>query len=461
MSRKPIEDFLIPGKRVHLIGIGGVSMYALGEVLRDKGIFISGSDIQDSDAVRKLRQKGTNVVIGHFSQNIEGADCIIRTAAARDDNVEVQAARLSGIPVFERAEVWGAIMKAYKNALCIAGTHGKTTTTSMSTQIAITANLDPTVMIGGMFPLIGAGHRVGQGDLIIMEACEYCDSFLNFSPTVATITNIEADHLDYFSGLEEIVASFNKYSALTPEDGTVVYNMDDQAAVTAITGINRRLMAFGIDNGDVHTENLEFDGALAGFDIIFEGKKITNVKLKVPGKYNVYNALAAAASMVALGADYEAIGLALSEFTGSGRRYEYKGELNGAVVYDDYAHHPSEITAVLSAAKAQSKSRVICVFQPHTYTRTNALLADFARELSAADIVILPDIYAARENNTVGISSKNLADLIPGAKYIQSFTEIADYLSEIVESDDIVLTVGAGDVYLIGDLITKKKGKLN
>lgn len=407
-----LKKYLKPGKRVHLIGIGGVSMRPLGLVLQGMGLTVTGSDMNSSVSTDELIAKGIQVYIGHRQENIRGADCIIRTAAAHNDNPEIAAARVAGIPVFERAQAWGVIMQAYKNAVCVAGTHGKTTTTSMVTHILMEANMDPTVMIGGYLPLLRAGHRVGKGDTIILESCEYCDSFLNFFPTLSVILNIEADHLDYFKDLADIQKSFRKFAQLS--SGGILANGDDPHVLEALKGLD--YVSFGLNpNNRVHGENIHPDWR--HLDVYCDGVFYTHLDLNVLGRHNALNAIGAAGAAWMLGIPGEAVTRGLAAFSGAERRMQYKGTYRGADIYDDYAHHPDELAATIDAVATMHYDRVILAFQPHTYTRTKALFSDFIRQLKRVDKVVLAEIYAARERNTVGISSKDLADQIPGAVY--------------------------------------------
>ena len=397
-SHFQINDYLKPGRHAHLVGIGGVSMRPLGLVLRSMGMQISGSDMNASVSTDELMAKGIAVSIGHRAENIEGADCVIRTAAANNDNPEIAAARAAGIPIFERAQAWGYIMKAYRHAICVSGTHGKTTTTSMLTQIFMEAGKDPTVMIGGSLPLLGAGHRVGQGDTIILESCEYCNSFLNFFPTTAVVLDIDADHLDFFKDLEDVKHSFRRFAELVPADGLIVANGDDKNTLDALDGLS--LVRFGMaETNDVYGTNFSEDYRC--FDVVCGGKPYCHLELGVIGRHNAMNALAACAVCWKFSIPAEAVQRALHEFHGAGRRLEFKGRYHGADVYDDYSHHPAELHALLSAVRLMGYRRVICAFQPHTYSRTKALFSDFVRELSAADLAVLTDIYAARESNTI------------------------------------------------------------
>lgn len=452
------DEYLTPGKRGYLIGIGGVSMAPLAEVLQDEGLEISGSDMQRSDKVSQLEARGIHVNIGHLGENIKpDTEFIVRTAAVRDDNPEIQAARAMGIPVFERTQAWGTLMKGYRNALCIAGTHGKTTTTSMCTHILMAAEKDPTVMIGGTLPLLNAGHRVGRGDTIVMESCEYYDSFLSFYPTVAVILDIEADHLDYFSDLKAVKASFRKFALLVPPEGTVIANLDDANTMDALAGIDRRLVTFGLTpEADVQAVNIISRGSQTEFDVLHQGRFFTHLHLHVPGLHNVKNALAAAAAAITLGISPTAVTYGLAGFQGANRRFEFKGKYNGADVYDDYAHHPGELKALLDAVEPLGYKRVILVFQPHTFSRTQALFDDFVSQLKRPDLTYLAEIYAARETNTLGISSADLARQIPNSLFFPTFEELETALRWTVAPGDIVLTVGAGDVYRIGESLVRQ-----
>ena len=445
-----LKKYLKPGKRVHLIGIGGVSMRPLGLVLQGMGLTVTGSDMNSSVSTDELIAKGIQVYIGHRQENIRGADCIIRTAAAHNDNPEIAAARVAGIPVFERAQAWGVIMQAYKNAVCVAGTHGKTTTTSMVTHILMEANVDPTVMIGGYLPLLRAGHRVGKGDTIILESCEYCDSFLNFFPTLSVILNIEADHLDYFKDLADIQKSFRKFAQLS--SGGILANGDDPHVLEALKGLD--YVSFGLNpNNRVHGENIHPDWR--HLDVYCDGVFYTHLDLNVLGRHNALNAIGAAGAAWMLGIPGEAVTRGLAAFSGAERRMQYKGTYRGADIYDDYAHHPDELAATIDAVASMHYDRVILAFQPHTYTRTKALFSDFVRQLKRVDKVVLAEIYAARERNTVGISSKDLADQIPGAVYCETLPEVTSYLGSIAREGDVILTVGAGDIYRAGEALLK------
>ena len=451
-SCQHIEQYLQPGKHCHLVGIGGVSMRPLGLVLRRMGMEISGSDMNASVSTDELIAKGIRVYIGHSADNIQGADCVIRTAAAHNDNPEIAAARAAGIPVFERAQAWGEIMKSYKNAICVSGTHGKTTTTSMLTHILMEADLDPTVMIGGYLPLLHASHRVGHGDTILLESCEYCDSFLNFFPTLALVLNVEEDHLDYFKDLADIQKSFHQFAEMATFG--VVANGDDPHTVKAMEGID--YVSFGLGEGNrIHAANMCPDWR--HFDVVCDGEYYCHLDMGVLGKHNAMNALAAAAAAWMMGIPGEAVSHGLQSFHGAGRRMEFKGTYNGADVYDDYAHHPDEVAATIAAVRnAMPDKRLVLAFQPHTYSRTSALFDDFVRELGRADVLVLAEIYAARERNTIGISSADVAEKIPGAVFCETLPEVTAYLKANVREGDVVITMGAGDIFRAGEALLGK-----
>jgi len=453
----PIRDYLVPGKRVHLVGIGGVSMCPLAEVLHGKGLLVQGSDMTDSDTVKHLRSLGIPVSIGHNAENLGDCDFVVRTAAVHDSNPEIAGAVARGIPVYERAQAWGALMQHYPNALCVSGTHGKTTTTSMCTHIFMAAQADPTVMIGGTLPLLHSGYRVGHGDTIILESCEYCNSFLSFYPTVAVILNVEEDHLDFFKDLNDIEQSFHRFAELVPPAGHVIVNADNQGAVDSAAGLERPVFTFGLGHlADCTAANLtDVDGA-PSFDVMVKGEKYAHVTLHVYGHHNVLNALAAASAAYVLGIPGSAVEEGLASFTGAGRRFEHKGTYHGAEVYDDYAHHPDELHALLTTAKTLGYQRVIVAFQPHTYTRTAKLFDHFVEELKLADVAILAEIYAAREQNTLGISSADLCRNIPGSVYCSTLDKVTDQLRKTARPGDLILTVGAGDIYRAGEKLLAK-----
>ena len=453
-----IKTFFKPGTRVHLAGIGGVSMCPLAEVLAGMGLQVQGSDMSESATVRQRRPRATPAAVGHSAENLKDCALVIRTAAIHDDNPEIAGAIARGIPVYERAQAWGAIMQHYQNAVCISGTHGKTTTTSMATHIFMAAQADPTVMIGGTLPLLHSGYRVGRGDTIILESCEYCNSFLNFFPTVAVILNVEADHLDFFKDLADIEHSFHAFADLVPQRGYIISNADDPGAREAVKGLSHPVFTFGIadPDADCTAHNVAFHDGCPTFDVVIRGETYAHVELHIAGRHNILNSLAAASAAYVLGIPGSAVEEGLATFHGAGRRFERKGTFHGADVFDDYAHHPAELHALLTTAQSMGYERVICAFQPHTYTRTKALFDDFVRELQLPDVTILAEIYAAREKNDIGISSQDLAAKIPGAVYCSTLDQVADQLAELARPGDLILTVVAGDISRAGEKLLER-----
>ena len=446
-------------KKIHFIGCGGSGMYPLIQILAAKGYELSGSDVLDGSIIRYEREMGVKVSLGHNADNVVGADMVVYSAAISKDNVELNAAASYGIPTVERSVLLGYVSRLYKQSICVSGTHGKTTTTSMATHIFMAAQKDPTVMIGGTLPLLHGGYRVGQGDTIILESCEYCNSFLNFFPTVAVILNVHADHLDFFKDLADIEQSFHRFAELVPEGtGRVVANLDDAGARAAVAGLDRPLFTYSVrdHSASCYADNVSMFDGCGEFDVMILGQRYAHVTLHVPGSHNVSNALAAAAAAYLLGVDGKAVEEGLAAFTGAGRRFEHKGTYHGAEVYDDYAHHPDEVEALLNAARPLPHQRLICAFQPHTYTRTAALFDDFVRVLRMPDKVVLAEIYAAREKNELGISSRDLAAQIPGAVYCSTLEQVTEELARLAQPGDMIITVGAGDIYRAGEMLLNR-----
>ncbi len=445
-------------EHVHFIGIGGISMSGLAEILMDEGFTVSGSDAHASELTERLEQRGARIFIGQCAENImEGIQVVVYTAAIHSDNPEFAAAAAKGLPMLTRAELLGQLMKNYRYAVGIAGTHGKTTTTSMVTEILLTADQDPTISVGGILNSIGGNIRVGGSKLFITEACEYTNSFLSFFPNMEIILNIEEDHMDFFKDIDDIRSSFRRFAALVPESGLVVIGADIDRWQEIVDGLPCRVVTFGRNTeAQYQAENIAYDRfARASFDLMADGQRLDRITLGVPGEHNVYNALAAVALCQALGISLTDIKKGLAGFTGTNRRFERKGEVCGVTVIDDYAHHPQEIQATLAAAKNYPHRKLWCVFQPHTYTRTKAFLDQFAEALSAADEVILADIYAARETDTLGVSSKDIADRIEAlgtkAHYLGSFDEIEKFILENCINGDLLITMGAGDIVKVGE----------
>lgn len=455
---------------VHFIGIGGISMSGLAEVLLEERFSISGSDAKESDLTKKLEQKGAVIYYGQSAENIRpDTDLVVYTAAIHADNPEYQAAAAKNIPMLSRAELLGQIMNNYKQSVAIAGTHGKTTTTSMATHILLAAHTDPTVSIGGILSAIGGNIRVGHSTYFVTEACEYTNSFLHFYPKYSIILNIEEDHLDFFKDLSDIRHSFRLFAENTASDGALIINREIDRTDELLEGLHCKVITYGFDAScNFYPENISWQpSGFAAFTIMHrpdsphkakqqtEPEKLCDVTLRVPGRHNISNALAAAALAVQMGLPSDAISQGLHAFCGTDRRFQFKGRLNGATIIDDYAHHPTEINATLSAAADYPHARVICVFQPHTYTRTKAFLDEFAASLSAADIVILADIYAARETDTLGISSldilKKLEKRGTECYYFPSFEEIEKFLLKNLMNGDLLITMGAGDILKVGE----------
>lgn len=446
----------------HFIGIGGVSMSGLAVILKTRGFKVSGSDSKLGPVTDKLESQGIKVYEGNKPENLdERPDVIIVTAAVHADNPEYARAVSDQIPLLTRAELLGQIMKHYPTSIGVAGTHGKTTTTSMLTYILMEAELDPTISVGGMLDKIGGNIRVGGEKVFLTEACEYTNSFLSFFPTMELILNVEADHLDFFKDLDDIRCSFNKFLKLVPEDGQVIINSSIADYKQLLSDIScKNVVTFGepAELSDVtYKDAVLLESGAYSFTVAAPGRACDGivVSLSVPGIHNVHNALAAIAAADMLGIEPSTISNALHAFSGTDRRFQKKGMLKDVTVVDDYAHHPQEITATLNAAKGANYNRTVVVFQPHTYSRTKLLFDDFATALSMADELILAPIYAARETDDLGVSSKLLADAIralgTNAISLDSFSEIEDYLLTHLSSGDLLITMGAGDVYKIGE----------
>lgn len=443
--------------RVHFCGIGGVSMSALAELLQSEGFRVSGSDMNESQMTRQLEENGITIRIGQRAENItDDIDLVVYTAAIADDNPELSEARRRGLPVISRAQLLGQLMKNYRCPLAIAGTHGKTTTTSMISEMLMAAGTDPTIHVGGILPSIGGNLRIGGRDYFVSEACEYTDSFLQFFPRISVVLNIEEDHLDYFADIHAIRRSFRKFMELLPEDGLLIINGDIADLDELTGGLRCRVVTFGTDaSSDYSPADISFDESGRGqYRLVHDGEDCV-VKLGVVGMHNILNSLAALAVTDALDIDRDTALEALRAFHGAARRFELKGKLGGITIMDDYAHHPTEIRTTLTAALNYPHKKLRCVFQPHTYTRTKAFLADFADALSLADEVILADIYAAREKNTIGISSRDLEALMKekgcNVHYFPYFDDIENHLLTHAEDGDLILTMGAGDIYKVGE----------
>lgn len=453
-----INSILENSKRIFFIGIGGVSMSSLAHITAMSGFFVSGSDRNETAITKKLADNGIKVFKGHSAENINGADAVVYTVAIGEDNPEYAEAKKRGIPCISRADYLGAVMTAWANRVGISGMHGKSTCTGMCSSVYMRW-ADPTVLSGAEFPMMGGFYRIGNDGNFIFEACEYMDSFLDFSPTTAVILNIEPEHLDYFSGIEHICDSFSKFAALTGEKGRVVYNVHDENVIKAIENYNGSKFGFGIEcDAEFSAENIGEKNGRPTFDICRNGEFVCRVELKVSGAHNIMNAMATAAVALLDGVSPEAVEKGLSEFAGIKRRMEYKGNLNGAELYDDYGHHPTELKSTIAGAKRiAADKKLIVAFQPHTYSRTKALFDDFAHAFDEADRVILAPIYAARETDDLGVSSEKLAAAI-GSKAIAvaSIEELAKVLAEETNENTCAVVMGAGDVCKVFDIINKE-----
>lgn len=449
---------------VHFMGIGGISMSGLAEILIKEGFQVTGSDMKASQMIDKLSEMGALINIGQTAANInDSIDLVVYTAAIHEDNEEFQAAKKKNIPMLTRAQLLGQIMKNYKYSVAVSGTHGKTTTTAMLSYIMLEADVDPTISVGGLIDDIGGNIRVGASDYFVTEACEYTNSFHAFEPYISIILNVDADHLDFFSGIDEIAESFHVFATKTPQNGKVIINGDMKYFETVTRDLDCEIITFGENPSNRYSaSNIRFDElGRPTYTLVVDGKEITDITLHVFGRHNVYNSLSAIAAAMELGISMDAVKAGLLHCKGAERRFQYKGTiLDNVTVMDDYAHHPTEIAATLAAAKNTSYHELWCVFQPHTYSRTYALFDDFAKVLSVCDHVIVADIYAAREKDTGLVSAKQLAEKIASygtdAFYLRSFIDIENYLLKNCKKNDLLITMGAGNVDSIGNELIKK-----
>lgn len=451
-----IDSLLGQVKRIHFIGIGGAGMCPLAEILHAEGYALSGSDNNESVNLEKIRSLGIPVHMGQRAENIGGAEMVVYTAALLPDNPELVAAKNSGIPTFERSKLFGAVSRMYKNCIGVCGTHGKTTVTSMLTQIFILCGKDPSAVIGGSLPLIDSHGRVGESETLICEACEFVDTFLDLSPDKAVILNIDEDHLDYFKTLDNLILSFSKFAEMA--QNVIYYNGDDENTLKAVQGYSgRKRVTFGFgESNDFYPTDIEMlRGAFPKFTVMHGDESLGEIALSVPGRHNILNALAAIAVSVDEGIEPKKAFTALESFKGAGRRFEIIGEYNGITIADDYAHHPAELEVTLEAAMAMDYKRVWAVFQPFTYSRTYNLLDDFARVLQIPDRTVMTEIMGSREVNTYNIYTKQLADKIPGSVWFNTFEEVAKHVVENAEAGDLVITLGCGDIYKAGKIMVK------
>lgn len=442
-------------KKIHFIGIGGSGMFPLAQVAQSFGINITGSDVYESDTLQKVKNLGIEVFLSHDSSNITDQDAVVYSAAIKESNPEIQEAKKKNIPIIKRSEFMGIIFENYKDSIGVSGTHGKTTTTSMITTILLDAKKEPTAIVGGTILKLNSNSCIGNSEIIVGEACEYADSFLQLSPRISVITNVDEDHLDYFGSFENLKKSFTKYASQTKE--LIVINGDNIPSRECTDNINVDKIYFGLSSiNDFYAKNITFNKRQqASFSIFNNENKIVDISLSIPGEHNIYNAMAAFCVCSKLGVEVNTIAESLKNFGGTHRRFETIIEKNGITVVDDFAHHPTEISTTLTAASKMGFKKVWAIFQPHTYSRTSMLLDDFAKALSIADRVIVSEILPVRETNIYNIHSTDLTKKIPNSIYLETFKEISEYITKNVQPGDLVLTLGGGNVYECANMIAK------
>ncbi len=455
MKELKTEDKLLEGiKRIHMIGIGGSGMCPLAEILNAKGYILSGSDNNESDPLKRVRALGATVYMGHDAKNVEGAELLVYSAAIAQDNPELIEAKKRGIPTMERSQLLGALTRKYNNVIGVCGTHGKTTVTSMITHILILNKREPNAVIGGRLPLVNSNGVVGSSETLVCEACEFVDTFLQMSPDVSVLLNVDNDHLDYFKTMDNLVASFSKFVGMSKK---AFVNGDDELALKAATATNVDIITFGFESkNSYYADNITKGKFGFCFDVMKNGKKAGHLDMHIPGKHNILNGLAAFSVCDDMGVEAEGIAKAVETFTGAGRRFEFLGKMQGFTLADDYAHHPTEIKATLSAAKELDYNNVIAVFQPFTFSRTALLKDEFIEALSLADKVILTSIMGSREQNTYGIYSEDIAAKLKDAIVVDGFENIADKVVEIAKEGDLVITMGGGDIYKAAQILCKR-----
>lgn len=441
------ENLLKTRKHIHFIGIGGSGMFPMVQILHSEGFYITGSDNNETETTKIERKMGIPVTLGQAAKNIEGADLIVYTAAIMSDNPELIAAKASGVPCLERSDMLGLLTRRYSKAVCVAGTHGKTTTSAMIAQTLLEGGFDPSAFIGGKVKALGGSGRAGKSDIFVVEACEFVDTFLKLSNDISVILNIDNDHLDYFGSIENSIKSFRKFASNST--GPVIVNGDDANTMKAVDGLDKEIITFGWSNkNDYYAADVRFlGGAKSGYTLMHHGKPICEIRLSIPGKHNILNSMACAAVCLYLGMNPDEMAEHIDKFPGAGRRFEILGEVNGVTIADDYAHHPTEIAATLKAAKEMDFHEVWAVFQPFTYSRTALLMDDFVTALSVADHVVMSEIMGSREKNTYNIYTRDLAEKIPGSVWFNTFKEMADYTMSHAKPGDLVITLGCGDVY--------------
>lgn len=458
MKQQRAEDKVIENvKHIHMIGIGGSGMCPLAEILHSKGYILSGSDNNESDNLKRMRALGAKVYMGHSADNLKDAELVVYSAAISADNPELVEAHRLGIPTMERSHLLGALTRRFDNVIGVCGTHGKTSVTSMITQILYLNNLDPTAVIGGRLPLLGTNGRAGQSENMVCESCEFVDTFLQMSPDVSVLLNIDDDHLDYFKTMDNLVLSFHKFLSMSH---TAYINGDDTLARKAADGISANIITFGLkENNDFYAVDIKSGAFGYEFTVMHGGEDLGRVHMRIPGEHNVYNGLAAFAVAYDMGVAPADIDSALSKFTGAGRRFEFLCEANGVTLVDDYAHHPTEIKATLTAAKSLDFRRVIAIFQPFTFSRTALLKNEFADALSHADKVLLTPIMGSREKNTYGIKSEHIAEKLSDCTVLPTFEAIAEHALSIMQEGDLIITMGGGDIYKAAYMIREGMNK--
>lgn len=441
------DNLLKTRKHIHFIGIGGSGMYPMVQILHKEGYFITGSDNNETETTKAERKMGITVTLGQAAENIEGADLIVYTAAIMADNPELIAAKASGVPCLERSEMLGLLTRRYSKAVCVSGTHGKTTTSGMIAQVLLEGGFDPSAFIGGKVKALGGSGRAGNSDIFVVEACEFVDTFLKLSNDISVILNIDNDHLDYFKTVENTIQHFRMFAQ--QNTGLLVVNGDDANTMKAVEGLDKEIITFGLnESNDYYAKDIKsLGGARSSYVLMHRGEKVCDIQLSIPGKHNIMNSMACAAVCLYLGMEPEELAKHIDKFPGAGRRFEVLGHVNGVTIADDYAHHPTEIAATLRAAKEMDFHEVWAVFQPFTYSRTKILLDDFVTALSIADHVVMSEIMGSREKNTYNIYTKDLADKIPGSVWFNTFEEMADYTMSRAKEGDLVITLGCGDVY--------------
>lgn len=445
-SLKETDLLLKKAKRIHLIGIGGAGMYPIAEILNNEGYILTGSDNNESDKTEKIRKMGIPLTMGHFPENVEGADLVIYSAAISKDNPELVSAEKKGIPTMERSYALGALTRRYNNVIGVCGTHGKTTVTSMITQVLVENDFDPSAVIGGNLPLINSYGIAGKSDIMVCESCEYVDTFLKLSPYIAVVLNIDRDHMEYFKTLDRLKQSFTQFCNSAKK---TIANGDDENTVDAMKKVTNEVITFGLNEGnDYRAVNIEYKSKTAGeYDLYYKDKFLSHIVVNAPGKHNILNSLAAAAACHTVGADGEQIANALAHFTGAGRRFEILYNKNGITIADDYAHHPKELEVTLQSAMNMGYNKVIAVFQPFTYSRTKLLFDDFVEVLKIPDKCLLTEIMGSRETDNLGVYSYQLADKIPECEWFDGFEQIAKRAVELAEENDLIITLGCGDIY--------------